>query len=183
MPVINNAIAEPFWSGTRVLTIYRDSEVEHEWGDVDVFDESGEDATPLAPRAFDQLRRSILAVDAVVDGIVTDQSVERGVDMDFAGGEGRPPRNDLAFVAVDLLRVDGQSLFDIPLLERKRVLDGLIQQSPLVRVSPWVRPPIQAWFRTWQNAGFKGVMVKAANSRYVPGTTTLEWASYEKSPR
>lgn len=182
-PVIDNAIAEPFWSGTRVLAIFRDSDIEQEWGSVEVIDEGGADASAIAPRAFDQLRRSIFARDAVVDGIVSDQSVERGVDMDFAADGGRPRTNDLAFVALDVLRIDGQTLFDIPLLERKRLLDGLIQQSPLVRISPWVRPPISPWFRTWQLAGFKGVMVKAANSRYVPGATTLEWASFEKSPR
>ena len=49
---------------------------------------------------------------------------------------------DLAFVVIDLLRIDNQTLFDVPLLERKRLLEGVVQQSPLVRLSPWVTPPI-----------------------------------------
>ncbi len=175
---VQNPIAEPIWAGTRVLVYFREAEHADEWGSVDVIDEKGDDALDLARRAFDQLRRSILASEAVIDGIVTDQTLDPGVSMEFdenRAGLGK----DLAFVAIDLLRVDHQTLFDIPLLERKRLLEGLIQQSPLVRLSPWVTPPIQAWLRTWRSAGFKGAIVKAANSRYVPGSMTVEWAVLE----
>ena len=175
-----NPIAEPIWSGARVLVLFRDADRDDEWGTVEVLDEDGEDALPSARRAFDQLRRSIVAREAVIDGIVTDQTVDSGVSMEFdenRAGLGR----DLAFVAIDLLRIDDQPLFDVPLLERKRLLEGLIVQSPLVRLSPWVTPPIHPWLRTWRSAGFRGAMVKAANSRYVPGSTTIEWAVVEKN--
>ena len=121
-----------------------------------------------------------LRSDAVIDGIVTEQTVGPGVSMEFDEGRAGLGK-DLAFVVLDLLRVDGQTLFDVPLLERKRLLEGLIQQSPLVRLSPWVTPPIHAWLRTWRGAGFKGAIVKAANSRYVPGSTTVDWAIVEKN--
>ena len=39
-----------------------------------------------------------------------------------------------AFVATDLLWLDGTPLDDIPLLERKRLLDGVLEASYLVRV-------------------------------------------------
>lgn len=177
---VDNPIAEPIWNGTRVLVFFRDSENADEWGEVEVIDEEGDDARSLARRAFDQLRRSILAREAVIDGIVTDQTIDAGVSMEF--DENRPEQGtDLAFVAIDLLRIDSQTLFDVPLLERKRLLEGLIQQSPLVRISPWVTPPIHAWLRTWKSAGFRGAIVKAANSRYVPGSTTIEWVIVEKN--
>lgn len=174
-PYIDNAIAEPFWNGTRVLVLFRESEREDEFGSVEVIDETGANAFDLAPRALDQLRRSIFAGEAVVDGIVTGQTLEPGVEMEFDEHRGRLGK-DLAFVALDLLRIDRETLFDVPLLERKRLLEGAIQQSPLVRISPWVRPPITAWLRTWTRAGFKGAMVKNSNSRYVPGSMTVEWA-------
>jgi bifunctional non-homologous end joining protein LigD len=176
---IDNPIAEPLWNGTRVLVFFSDAPNPDEWGDVEVIDEDGTDARPQARRAFDQLRRSIVASDAVIDGIITDQTIDPGVSMEF--DESRPDLGkDLAFVAVDLLRIDHEVLFDIPLLERKRLLEGLIQQSPLVRLSPWITPPIHPWLRTWRGAGFKGAMVKAANSRYVPGSKTIEWVIVEE---
>ena len=90
------------------------------------------------------------------------------------------PGKDVAFVALDLLTVDGLRLFDIPLLERKRLLESVVRQSPLVRLGPWVTPPIDAWLRTWRASGFKGAMLKSANSRYVPGTRTQDWAVIER---
>src|SRR4051794_25589745 len=163
-PRVENPVAEPIWSGTRVLVLFRDAESPDEWGTVEVMDETGADAVPLARRAFDQLRRSILAGEAVIDGIVTDQTLDSGVSMEFDSARPELGR-DLSFVVVDLLRIDGQTLFDVPLLERKRLLEGLVQQSPLVRVSPWVTPPFDAWLRTWRSAGFRGAIIKGANSR------------------
>ncbi len=80
-----------------------------------------------------------------------------------------------ALVAVDLLRVDGQSLLDVPLLERKRILESVIEQGPLVRVAVFCRPPVDAWVASWQSAGLRGAMMKTANGRYIPGDRTPEW--------
>ena len=38
--------------------------------------------------------------------------------------------------------IDGSRLLDLPLLERKRLLDGALEPSELVRITPFVRPPI-----------------------------------------
>jgi bifunctional non-homologous end joining protein LigD len=90
------------------------------------------------------------------------------------------PHEVLAFVALDLLRVDGQSLLDLPLLERKRLLESVVAQSERVRVSVHARPPINTWVSSWKAAGLKGAMVKGANSRYVPGSYTREWRTVTK---
>lgn len=179
---IQNPIAEPMWSGMRVLVIFRDSEREDEWGTVEAIDEAGEDALGAAERAFDHLRRSIRAAEAVIDGIVTHQAGKPGVDIEFGSAARSVDAEDDAFVAIDLLRIDGELLLDVPLLERKRLLDGLIDQSPLVRVSPWVIPPFRPWHRTWRRAGFRGAVLKAANSRYVPGSISLDWTDALKEP-
>ncbi len=78
-------------------------------------------------------------------------------------------------MAFDLLRVDGQSLLDLPLLERHRLLESVIPEGPLVRVSIVCRPPIDPWIATWQASGLRGGMLKAANGRYLPGDRTPEW--------
>jgi ATP-dependent DNA ligase len=82
----------------------------------------------------------------------------------------------IAFVAVDLLTLDGQVLFDLPLLERKRLLESAIVESELVRTSPFVRPPLERWLPSWNALGFTGAMLKAANSRYVPGGLADDWS-------
>jgi ATP-dependent DNA ligase len=90
------------------------------------------------------------------------------------------PSSRVAFVAIDLLRIDGQLLLDVPLLERKRILDGLVRQSELIRVTPYTRPPLRSWLTTWKAAGFEGAVLKAANSRYVPSSITDQWTVVTK---
>lgn len=83
----------------------------------------------------------------------------------------------LAFVAVDLLEVDGQQLLDVPLLERKRLLESVLAPNDRARVGPYVRPPLDSWLGTWRVAGFIEIAFKAANSRYRPGAPNDEWAT------
>ncbi len=87
------------------------------------------------------------------------------------------------FVAFDLLRIDGTSLLDVPLLERKRLLESIVDQSELVRVSAHVRPPIDTWIGTWKAMGLRGGILKAANSRYLPGEDSIEWRLVERVGR
>jgi hypothetical protein len=83
----------------------------------------------------------------------------------------------LAFVAIDLLLLDGEPLLDIPLLERKRILEGVVEEGPLIRRTAFVRPPIDPWLGTWRSMGFGSMAYKGANSRYVPGARNPAWAS------
>ena len=82
-----------------------------------------------------------------------------------------------AFVAVDLLWLDGEPLIDVPLAERKRLLDGVLLDAEVVRKTVAVRPPVEAWYSQWRALGFREVAVKGANSRYTPGKPNGEWAT------
>jgi ATP-dependent DNA ligase len=91
--------------------------------------------------------------------------------------ESRPdPDRPVAFVAVDLLAVDGSRLLDVPLLERKRLLESSIKPGELVRITPFVRPPIGSYVATWRGAGFDGLAYKGANSRYMPDARNDDWS-------
>jgi bifunctional non-homologous end joining protein LigD len=87
-----------------------------------------------------------------------------------------PPDHPLAFVAIDLLSLDGQSMLDIPLLERKRLLESVLTESNLVRRSAFVRPPVDPWLASWRSMGFRELAYKAANGRYVQGQVNDDWA-------
>jgi hypothetical protein len=83
---------------------------------------------------------------------------------------------DHAFVATDILWLDGQPLIGFPLLERKRHLDTALAQSRLVRVTPFVRPGGSRMASTWGTLGFENVFWRAANSRYLPDEENPDWA-------
>jgi bifunctional non-homologous end joining protein LigD len=82
-------------------------------------------------------------------------------------------------VIVDLLWLDGQWLLDVPLLERKRVLESILKPGRLVRPGLFVRYPIDSWMGSWRAQGFRGVTFKAANSRYRPGETAPDWTEVD----
>lgn len=199
-------IVEPLWSGIRVIAHFEESQNEDEWGRVVMIDEYGDDATLDAPHAVEQLRRAIRARSAVLDGVMSKEATAGGENTAigmfptinplrkfFLGGnaetdvkyEPRGPRREgpPAFVALDLLSVDGQHLLDVALLERKRILESLIEESEFVRLSPWAWPPVRTWFNTWRSAGFRGMIMKSSNSRYRPGEETPEWAVVERMPK
>lgn len=81
-----------------------------------------------------------------------------------------------AFVATDLLWLDGTSLLDIPLLERRRLLEGALRASELVRVTPVVKPTAVLTLVTWGQLGFSELSYRSANSRYTAGVENPDWA-------
>jgi ATP-dependent DNA ligase len=82
----------------------------------------------------------------------------------------------ITFVAVDLLALDDDPLLDVPLLERKRLLESVLAESDKVRRTPFVREPAGSFIITWRSAGFGGLAYKTANSRYRPGDPNDDWS-------
>lgn len=89
----------------------------------------------------------------------------------------------VSLVVVDLLWLDGQWLLDVPLLERKRVLESIVPDEQLVRPGPYVRQPIASWIGSWRAQGFRAMTFKGANSRYRPGETADDWTLAEMPRR
>ena len=195
-PAVLDPIIEPLWEGLRVL-VHFDGGGPDGSPRVELRDDEGLNVTRRFDELVGALAMAVTAFDAVIDGFLTDQATATDIGTAIvpqaqASPVGmllsqapqltvgpRPERREgtaVAFVAIDLLRVDGQSLLDLPLLERKRQLESLIVQGELVRVSVFARPPVALWLNSWKSAGFRGAMLKAANSRYEPGGLTTEWA-------
>jgi len=194
---IEDPILEPHWSGQHVLAHYdsrRGTADGEPW--LRLLDHEGEDVTATEPQVSHALRGAVMAVDAVVDGFLTSDATRTGLgaslatraeiprfqlfmprptDLDVVPIEGHDRDNLVAFVAVDLLQVDGQPLFDVPLLERKRLLESVIEPADLVRISVYTRPPLLPWLNSWRAAGLAGLIMKGANSRYRPGAESTDW--------
>jgi ATP-dependent DNA ligase len=206
---IVDPVAEPLWSGARVLAHVESRPDADPPALVTLIEELGADIAPELPSLAAAVGRSIMASDAIIDGVVTGQVGLDGVGAApvtevRASTTGLLMRNNAnldvvprgaiedaevaiapveGFVAVDLLRIDGKSLLDVPLLERKRVLESVVAENDLVRYSAHVRPPIDTWIGTWKAMGLRGGILKAANSRYHPGDDTIEWRLVERIGR
>jgi bifunctional non-homologous end joining protein LigD len=174
---------EPLWPGTRMLARVGA-------GRVQLTDELGEpiaDAgdTADAPQI---VAGAILAREALVDGVWTaqpfvgDGSPARAwaetIAVEGLAGQLPDPletERRRAFVAVDLVEIDGEPLHDVPFQERRRVLESVVDEGIQVRLSPVVKHPLAGWMVCWRANGFTHYVAKHMNSRYRPGERTEDW--------
>jgi bifunctional non-homologous end joining protein LigD len=104
---------------------------------------------------------------AVIDGVWTAQPF---LDADDAAEGERA-----AFVAIDLVELDGDSLLDVPFQERRRLLASVVEEEIGVRVSPMVKRPLGGWLAGWRESGFTHYLARHQNSRYRPGERSDDW--------
>jgi bifunctional non-homologous end joining protein LigD len=85
-------------------------------------------------------------------------------------------KHPAAYMAFDLLARNGESLLELPLLERKRRLSGLLKSppSPIVE-SAYVLGKGLAFYQEAARLGLEGVMAKRIESRYLPGERSRDW--------
>lgn len=199
---ITDPLVEPAWLGPRVIAAVGDDRATL-WWEGEPFDERPEVTAALARATAPSLHggaifEGYLTKQKAPEGIGADIGVNQvtptnAITKMFIGGrrdraqeyeERRAAeREALTFepddivnvVIVDLLWLDGQWLLDVPLLERKRVLESIVPSEQLVRPGPYVREPLGSWIGSWRAQGFRSMAFKAANSRYRPGETAKDW--------
>jgi len=141
------------------------------------------DMTAQFPEFVD-LHRQLAARNAVVDGeiVALDRagrpSFERMQDRfhrspeELARNKGRVP---VQFLAFDLLWLDGASLLDLPLAERRDRLAEVLVETRDVRLSRVVHGRGTAFFQHARDLGLEGVVAKRAASPYRPGARSPDW--------
>jgi bifunctional non-homologous end joining protein LigD len=91
-----------------------------------------------------------------------------------AGAADRAPA-PIVFQVFDLLHLDGQSLLDVPLESRKRLLRRVLLPHPLVRYTPHVAGEGPAFLQAALDGGLEGVVAKRRSSRYRSGERSPDW--------
>lgn len=201
---VRDGLWEPLWAGRRVLVDVLDGRVgirgEHNeaLAGFDLLHEAILESARADELVLDgyllpaPLRSSVGAEAPIgMDSLMTPAQV--GKQLLLGGGAGSerreeliaerarrrplPPASPTAFVAVDLLWIDGEPIIDVPLQERKRLLESVLEDAEIVRRTVTVRPPVEVWFAQWRALGFREMAVKGANSRYTPGRPNGEWAT------
>ncbi|HEY7192286.1 MAG TPA: ATP-dependent DNA ligase [Gemmatimonadales bacterium] len=176
IPTGGDFLFEPKWDGFRAI-VFRDK--------ADVFIQS-RDLRPL-DRYFPELHDVFLEQlppGCVVDGEIVMPTTH---GLDFGGLQMRlhpaasrvaklAKATPAAFVAFDLLEMDGKSLMNEPQEERRAQLEKLFKKirKPLY-VTPMTRDRDLAvdWLNRFEGAGLDGVVAKPANAPYQPGRRAM----------
>ena len=91
------------------------------------------------------------------------------------GGKRRDERAEVVYQAFDLLHIDGTSLLDVPLEERKRLLHSRLRPHPLVRFAGHVERDGVAFLEAARAQELEGIVAKLKRSPYEPDRRSRSW--------
>jgi bifunctional non-homologous end joining protein LigD len=124
---------------------------------------------------------------AIIDGEVI--ALDKNGEPDFALLQARIKGRRVAteptpfvYEVFDLLQLDGRSLLDEPLEERRHLLAKVLQPDPRVRLSEHIEAGGIAFFEAARTRGLEGIMAKDRRSPYVPGKRTDRWLKVKIRP-
>jgi len=89
-------------------------------------------------------------------------------------------RSPVVYVVFDILEKDGESLVDLPLTERKRILKASVKEGKHVLLSDFVETKGKAYYKIALEKGLEGVMAKKKDSLYEPGVRSGNWLKIKK---
>ncbi len=165
---------EPSWGGTRALVSIGPSD--HPGvGDVRVVDADDIDRTAVLPELAGTAVR-VAARSAILDGelVVVDADGRADVaalERRLEGKAGRP----VAFLAFDLLHLDGRSLIGQPLVKRREILRRVLRPGDEVVAVPAIATEGIALFDAIVAQGLAGMMARQRLGPYLPGIRSRLW--------
>jgi bifunctional non-homologous end joining protein LigD len=155
------------WDGYRTIVHVAD-------GRVRLQSTAGHDVTDRWPE-FANLPESVNASTAILDGelVVFDDDGRPRFDLVQRSGVGSDRQAVIQFF--DVLQVDGNDTIDLPYLDRRRLLEQLIEPGDNWTVPAFSIGDGDALVAATAEQGLEGVIAKRIDSRYRPGTRTKDW--------
>jgi bifunctional non-homologous end joining protein LigD len=152
------------WDGYRALAYIRG-------GDVKLLSRNDNDLTQRFPQVAKEIAKAVKSPNAVLDGEVCALD-DQGRASFSAMQQGGAP---LVYYVFDLLELEGEPLVDLPLVERRRRLEKLLdRRNKTVRLSETFDDG-EALLEAVKAQGLEGIMAKRADSRYIEGKRTRDW--------
>jgi bifunctional non-homologous end joining protein LigD len=165
---------EPSWGGLRALVFIGPAETPGT-GDVRVIDGEGHELAAALPE-LSGLAVRVDARSAVLDGeLVVVDAAGRADGVELArrllGERGRP----VAFLAFDLLHLDGRPLLSAPLDRRREALRRVLRPGDEVVAVPAIAAEGRALYEAAAAQGIAGIMARQRSSPYLPGVRSRLW--------
>ncbi len=135
---------------------------------------AGHDVTERWPE-FADLATSVNATSVILDGelIVFDDEGRPRFELVQRSGVGSDRQAVIQFF--DVLQVDGTDTIDLPYLDRRRLLDQLVEPTDNWTVPAFRIGDGSALVAATAEQGLEGVIAKRVDSRYRPGTRSKDW--------
>ncbi|TML94163.1 MAG: DNA ligase D [Actinobacteria bacterium] len=154
------------WDGYRAVATVRGSEVA-------LTSRNGNDLTARFQNVAREIAKAVKTPDCVLDGEVCalDDSGRSSFSAMQQGKAGTP----LVYYVFDVLEVEGEPLVDLPLVERRKRLEQLLdKRNRTVRLSEAFDDG-EALLAAAREQQLEGIIAKRLDSRYLPGKRTRDW--------
>ncbi|HEY8476460.1 MAG TPA: ATP-dependent DNA ligase [Chloroflexota bacterium] len=188
---LRRVIAEPKYDGLRLQLHKIDDRVK-------LFTRRLEDVTDAFPDLAVAARRQLRAATAIVDGEAIAHNPETGEFVPFQltvrrkrkyAVEAMAERYPLNLFAFDLLYADGRATLDLPLRERRRLLEAVVAAAPddPIQVTPALETAdpaaLGAYFDEMVTRGLEGLVVKNPDAPYHAGQRKADWIKVKRGAR
>ncbi|HEY4337811.1 MAG TPA: non-homologous end-joining DNA ligase, partial [Puia sp.] len=90
---------------------------------------------------------------------------------------------ELIYYVFDLLWLEGKDLTGLPLIERRKLLEGIVPAEGIVRYSESFNTSGTEFFAAARKMGLEGIMAKKMDSAYTPAVRTREWLKIKTAMR
>jgi bifunctional non-homologous end joining protein LigD len=172
---------EPAWGGLRALALVGPADAAGS-GDVRIVDGTGRAVGAALPELGGMAVR-LDARSAILDGelvAVDDAGRADNAELErrIAGRTGRA----VAFLAFDLLHLDGRSLLTTPLHRRRELLRRVLRPGDEVVAVPAIATEGRALHAAAAAQGIAGVMARQRTSPYLSGVTSRLWRFVPVAP-
>ncbi|HXI46331.1 MAG TPA: hypothetical protein VNH13_08515, partial [Candidatus Acidoferrales bacterium] len=175
---------EPIWGGVRALAVIGPGGFGDLVGSAEVIlvGESGERIEPV-PVDLVGLAARVVARSAVLDGELVVVDAEGRLDREelerrLRGEPGRP----IAYLAFDLLDLDGTPQLSMPLEKRRAALRKILRPGDELVAVPAITEDGRALYEAVSAQGLAGVRARQLASPYLPGVRSRLWRSIAVAP-
>jgi len=154
------------WDGYRAIAT-------ESGGDVTLTSRNGNDLTTRFQNVAKEIPKVVKTPDCVLDGEVC--ALDESGRSSFSAMQQGKPGTPVVYYVFDVLEIEGEPVIDLPLVERRKLLEGLLdRRNKTVRLSETFDDG-QALLEAATQQRLEGIMAKRLDSRYLPGKRTRDW--------
>ncbi len=187
-PMLGRLVRSPFdspkhlfelkWDGMRGLAFV-------EGGELRLLSRNGRDITSQFPE-LGEIAQQVKAGGVLLDGeiVCLDEqnrpSFSRLQQRLQSKRVARPRINPAHFIAFDILYVKGLSVMKQPLMDRKNLLNEVLNPTELIQACEFVDGEGEPFFQATCDLGLEGIMAKDKSSPYLPGKRSPAWQKIKR---
>ncbi len=154
------------WDGYRAIAEIKNDKVK-------LYSRNGITFENSYPVVVSELKK--INAEAVLDGEIVVLNDEGQPEFQLLQYYESNTHRPMQYYAFDLLFLNGHDTCDLPLLERKELLEKIIPKNEVIKYSDHIVEKGISFFEAAKNKNLEGIIAKKCDSQYSKGKRTSDW--------